>query len=106
MNTPLAAPWLQSGAVQLDVMTAMRLAPVEIAARQATRLSRLLEVAGQQSTWYRKVLRGRSAQSTPLARWPSTCKAELMHNFSDWVTDPRLELEALREFHARPGAHW
>ena len=102
MNTPAAAPWLQSGAVQLDVMTAMRLAPGELAARQATRLSRLLEVASQQSTWYRNVLRGRSAEQTPLARWPSTCKAELMHHFSDWVTDPRLELEALREFTRDP----
>jgi phenylacetate-CoA ligase len=95
-----ASSLLRLGAVSLDVLTAARLAPSDVAARQAGRLARLLEAAAAGSPWYRRVLHGKVAAATTLAELPPVTKAELMQHFAEWVTDPRLDLATLREFTA------
>jgi phenylacetate-CoA ligase len=90
---------MQLGAVGLDLLAATRLGPRGVAARQQTRLARLLDAARSGSAWYGRVLRGKSSAAR-LADIPPVTKAELMRHFAEWVTDPRLDLGALRDFTA------
>lgn len=73
-----------------------------LAARQARRLARLARWARERSPLYRARLRGVDPARTPLADWPVVTKPELMARFADWVTDPALDLAALRDFTADP----
>lgn len=73
-----------------------------LARRQATRLASLVEAARARSPLYRERLKGITPGRTPLADWPVVSKAELMQRFDAWVTDPALQLDALREFIADP----
>lgn len=73
-----------------------------LARRQAARLARLVDAARAGSALYRERLKGITPGRTPLADWPVVSKAELMQRFDDWVTDPALQLDALREFTADP----
>jgi len=90
----------RTSAVALDVMTAGRGQSRDIAARQAARLARLLESAAKGSRLYQRKLRGKNLRAAVLAELPVVTKAELMHHFADWVTDPQLELGALQGFTA------
>ena len=76
--------------------------PAALAARQARRLARLLDWARARSPLYRERLAGIDPARTPLAQWPVVAKPELMARFADWVTDPALQLDALRAFTADP----
>lgn len=91
---------LRLGAVALDLLAASRATPAAIAARQAARLAQLREVALARSPLYARLHRGLAR--APFAQWPVVRKPELMQAFNEWVTDPRLELAALREFVADP----
>jgi phenylacetate-coenzyme A ligase PaaK-like adenylate-forming protein len=73
-----------------------------LAALQAQRLHALLQAAQRESPWIGRIARGCSPER--LADWPVMHKAEAMRHFDDWVTDPRLKLDALRRFMARPEA--
>src|SRR5256885_3200019 len=44
----------------------------------------------------------RSPAATPLAEIAPTTKRELMERFDEWVTDPKLGLDALRRFTVDP----
>ena len=93
---------LRLGSVGLDVLSAARQRPQDIAARQTLRLSQLLEAVASGSPMYRQILHGTTPASTVLRDLPVVTKSELMHRFSDWVTDPQLELDDLRRFTADP----
>ncbi len=85
-----------------DVLAAHGDDAAALARRQAQRLDHLVTSACAGSALYRERLRGIRPGHTPLADWPVVTKAELMHRFADWVTDPALELEALQAFTADP----
>jgi len=92
---------LRLASVSLDVLAAGRDAPGGVAARQRTRLARLLESAVHGSRFYRDHLAG-FAPGAPLDDLPTVTRAALMARFDDWVTDPRLRLDELKAFTADP----
>jgi phenylacetate-CoA ligase len=86
-------PWLTS-AFLVDAALAAQSTPEGLAARRERRWQELRDAARRGSSWYRDRLRPESPwQSVE----PST-KGELMAHFDAWVTDPRLNLQTLREF--------
>jgi len=89
-----------AGAITLDVMTALRLEPEDIAARQAQRLARLLAVTARDSAFYRRRWHGIELGGATLAGLPVVGKRDLMAHFPQWVTDPAVTRPALRRFMA------
>lgn len=91
---------LRFGAIALDVMAVSRAASDAIAARQASRLQRILAAAQSGSKLYRERLQGVDVDTVglPLASIPAVTRSELMHRFDEWVTDPRIRLDELRAF--------
>ncbi len=92
---------LQLSAVSLDVLAAARGDADALARRQQARLQRLVQAARRDSVFYARHLQGQAA-GAPLAQLPVVTRAQLMACFDDWVTDPRLKLDALRAFTADP----
>lgn len=91
---------LRLGAVAMDVLASGRAGPEAIAARQHTRLARLMEAAVRGSPLYRQRLQGMVPGRTTLSALAVLDRAELMARFDDWVTDPKLKLAELRLFTA------
>ena len=90
---------LRLSAVSLDVMAANRDVPQGLVRRQQARLALLLGAALKGSRLYRELLANATAR-TPLEDLPVVTRSQLMERFDDWVTDPRLTLDALRAFTA------
>lgn len=99
---PEPPPW-DAGLIAVDVMAAGHGTAAGLAHRQQRRLAALLEAAAG-SPLYRRLLTRGHPPAQALAGLPVMHKAELMHRFDDWVTDPRLRLDALRTFTADPQA--
>lgn len=95
---------LRTGAIALDVMAVNRSPAAAVAARQASRLRQVLAVAQQDSLLYRERLQGVDPAVATLSTLPVVTRGELMGRFADWVTDPQLNLTALRAFAADPAA--
>lgn len=93
-------PWLATQATSA-VAAATSLDAQALAALQARRLHRLL-TAAQSSPLYRERMAGHDPAALRLQDLPVVHKAELMHRFSDWVTDPTVTLEAVQRFTADP----
>ncbi|MGP1681832.1 MAG: phenylacetate--CoA ligase family protein, partial [Giesbergeria sp.] len=93
---------LRLSTVSLDVAAAQRGTPQEIARRQQIRLAALLESTLQGSRLYRSLWPAGTTPATALEQLPVVTRAQLMANFDDWVTDPQLQLDALRAFTADP----
>ena len=91
---------LRLSTVSLDVAAAQRGTPQEIARRQQIRLAALLESTLQGSRLYRSLWPAGTTPATALEQLPVVTRAQLMANFHDWVTDPQLQLDALRAFTA------
>jgi phenylacetate-coenzyme A ligase PaaK-like adenylate-forming protein len=91
---------LRTASVAMDVMAVGAGPAGGVAARQRSRLARLRETAVERSAFYRR--RHQGLAGAPLHELPVVHKAELMHDFDEWVTDPRLDLSALRRFMADP----
>lgn len=72
--------------------------------RRDARLAALLTHARRQSAFHRRRLEGLAdADVTPeLSRIAPVHKRELMAHFEEWVTDPAITLDALREFTRDP----
>ncbi len=87
-------------AIAADVMLVSQAEPAAVAQRQSRRLAALFEAAKRDSPLYRERLPRGSGAS--LDAVPPVGKNELMQRFDDWVCDPRLRLDALREFVADP----
>ena len=73
--------------------------------RQAERLDTLLREVSRRSAWWRERLAPAQQQGGGFAleRVPISRKRTLMAHFGDWVTDPQLDLAALRRFARGPG---
>ena len=97
---PLYDPWRQAQ-VGADVVAMTHASPARLVACQRERLRALLAAARAGSTFYRQRLRG-VGDDVALVALPPVSKAELMHHFDGWVTDPALELPALQAFVADP----
>ena len=93
---------LHMQAATLDVMAATHATPSLLAQRQQQRLARLLDAARQGSAFYRDRLAPAAGRGHHLAHVPHVTRAELMDRFDDWVTDPALRLDELRDFTADP----
>lgn len=91
---------LRLSAVALDVMTVNRGPAAVVTARQSARLRRVVAAARGGSALYRERLRGVSDSNLSLSDLPVVTRAELMERFSEWVTDPSLDLADLRAFTA------
>ncbi len=92
---------MRLSAVSLDVLAASRGNADAIAQRQQVRLQRLVQAAQRDSVFYAQHLQAVMA-GAPLAQLPMVTRGELMGSFDEWVTDPRLKLDALRAFAADP----
>ncbi|MBC7214813.1 MAG: phenylacetate--CoA ligase family protein [Burkholderiaceae bacterium] len=93
---------LSLSAVALDVLAAQRGSAQGIEERQRLRLARVLDAALHGSRLYRAHWPQGATAATPLSALPMVSRGQLMGSFSDWVTDPQLELAALRAFTADP----
>lgn len=93
--------WGASG-VAMDVMAAAADTPERLAARQAARLRALVAHAQSASPLMARRLAGIDPARAVLADLPVSHRGELMAHFADWVTDPVLDLAALRAFTADP----
>lgn len=88
-----------------DVAMAGHGSRADIAGLQQSRLSQVLQAAARGSPLYRDRLRRLPKGLDPMHSLAQLCpvtRHELMERFSDWVTDPRLELAALRQHVANP----
>ncbi|HSV61286.1 MAG TPA: AMP-binding protein [Variovorax sp.] len=95
---PSFDPWL-SITMAMDAAAAGHADGAGLAARRERRLGALLKTAAERSPLFRRLLAGRTA----LCELPVTRKTELMAQFSQWLTEPRLRLPALHAFIADPG---
>jgi phenylacetate-CoA ligase len=93
---------LRLSTVSLDVMAAQRGSRLGIAQRQRVRLVQLLDAALRGSRLYQELWGPGVCSSTPLERLPVVTRSQLMERFDDWVTDPRLRLDDLRDLTADP----
>ncbi|MGB7423112.1 MAG: AMP-binding protein [Comamonas sp.] len=92
----------RSAAVGFDVAAALWATPAALKARQRQRLQTLLSSAATHCRVYAGQLRGVDPEKAQLTEIEPMTKTHLMRHFSDWVTDPRLTLAALRRFTADP----
>lgn len=96
---PAFDPWL-TGVAASDVAWASRAGPDALERVRSRRLAELLASAARDSPLYRRLLAGVDPASARLQDLPIGRKGELMSQFGEWVTDPRLRLEDLRRFTA------
>ena len=92
-------PW-RTPQVSADVIAVSASSPAAIVQRQQQRLRRLLDHAGRHSRYFQRILRGADPAGIRLVDLPVTRKRALMAAFDEWVTEPELELSALRRFTA------
>lgn len=90
-----------AAALAFDVLAAGHADAAAIAARQAERLTQLLQAA-QRTRHYRQALRGADPAHVALGALHVTGKPQLMRQFASRVTDPLITLPALRAFCADP----
>ena len=93
---------LRLSTVSMDVLAAQRGTPQGIAQRQRTRLSQLMAATLRGSRLYQQLWPAGTTAHTPLEQLPVVTRQQLMADFSGWVTDPRLQLDALHAFTADP----
>lgn len=89
-------------AATLDVMAGSHASPSWLASRQQQRLSQLLETACSNSALYRERAGRRQLGLADWQSLPPVTRSELMARFGDWVTDPALDFDELRDFTANP----
>ena len=93
---------LRFSAVALDVAACAHASQESLACRQQNRLAQLLFSALRDSRFYRERMKGTVSKAVLLSEFPKVSRGELMACFDDWVTDPQLKLDQLREFTADP----
>ncbi|WP_051237476.1 phenylacetate--CoA ligase family protein [Ottowia thiooxydans] len=93
---------LRLQAATLDVIAGGHASASVLAGLQQQRLSRLIEVAHAGSALYRERLGKNQIRQSDWLKLPPVTRDELMGRFSEWVTDPELDLQALRAFTADP----
>jgi phenylacetate-CoA ligase len=74
------------------------LTPETVKAKQEERFRALLAHAAQHSPYYRRKLAGLDLATCSLSDLPTLTKAEMMENYDDLVTDPRIKKADLSAF--------
>ena len=94
-------PWL-STTVAADVAVTTHASAGALAARQQGRLAAVMSAAVRKSPLYRDLLKSADPRGLRLQDMPIVRKAELMHRFDEWCTDPAIRFDALHRF-STPG---
>ena len=95
-------PW-QLARVSADVTFAGALQAPALARLQRQRLDSLLRHVRECSPFYRARMQGLPEGADALPLLAPVRRQELMAQFGEWVTDPALRLDELRDFLADPG---
>lgn len=95
---------VRTGAIALDVMAVNQSPAAAVALRQTARLRQVVAAAQEGSRLYAQRLRGFDPRMLSLTALPVVTRAELMHRFTEWVSDPVLEPAALQDFMAHSEA--
>ncbi|MGW7284746.1 phenylacetate--CoA ligase family protein [Streptomyces sp. NPDC054847] len=85
-----------------DGRRAVRRGPAALADRQRERLAAMVDFARARSPYYHELYRTLPERVEHPALLPVTRKEDLMARFDDWVTDPEVTLEGVRNFIADP----
>ena len=93
-------PWRTCTAM-LEVARGSAATPLELARMQSQRLATLLRAA-KRSALYGGIIGNNDPSTLSLTDLPVMRKQELMDQFSAWVTEPDVTLDALRAFMAKP----
>lgn len=94
----LAFDPLQAASAALSVAGDGARTPRQLQRIRADRLARLLEICVARSALYRRWLHGIDPTKAKLHDLPVAQRSELMRQFDDWITDPRIHLDDLRAF--------
>lgn len=82
----------------IDIWKANRSKPDDILSRQQSRLADLISFARSNSKYYAQKYSELPEHITSLQQIPPVTKSELMNHFNDWVTDPEITFESVKEF--------
>lgn len=93
---------MRLSAISMDLMAVSRGTVPGIAQRQQARLAQLITSTLRDSRLYQAFWPKGTTGNTPLHQLPFVTRKQLMDDFDDWVTDPRIHLKALRAFTAQP----
>jgi phenylacetate-coenzyme A ligase PaaK-like adenylate-forming protein len=93
-------PW-RTGAAMMDVASVSMASASQLDALRERRLAELLRAA-RASPFFKHIIGGRDPAGLRLGDLPVTHKEALMAGFSDWVTEPDLDLPQLRAFMSEP----
>lgn len=89
---------ISSAAALADVASTARASSEAICQRQRDRIAQALASARAGSALYRERLAGLPDHADALVQMAPVGRDELMGRFEDWVTDPDVRLDALRDF--------
>lgn len=82
----------------MDIWKVKRGKPEDILSRQQSRLADLISFARLDSKYYAQKYSELPEHITSLQQIPPVTKSELMSHFNDWVTDPEITIEGVKEF--------
>lgn len=82
----------------MDILKVKRGKPEDILSRQQSRLTDLISFARSNSQYYAQKYSLLPERISSLQQIPPVTKSELMANFNDWVTDPEVTIESVKEF--------
>ncbi|AND42978.1 hypothetical protein A361_27785 (plasmid) [Cytobacillus oceanisediminis 2691] len=82
----------------MDIWKVKRGKPEDILSRQQSRLPDLISFARSNSQYYAQKYSLLPERISSLQQIPPVTKSELMANFNDWVTDPEVSIESVKEF--------
>ncbi|MDO9167032.1 MAG: phenylacetate--CoA ligase family protein [Rhodoferax sp.] len=88
--------------IAFDMLRAERQGEAGLAQRRERRFAALLRHARAESPFYRRLYGGLAAGNIALRDLPPITKQELMADFNDWVTDPRVTRTDVEAFVANP----
>ncbi|MCM3598116.1 AMP-binding protein [Metabacillus idriensis] len=82
----------------IDIWKMKHSKPEDILSLQQSRLADLIRYARSSSQYYAQKYGELPEHITSLEQIPPVTKSELMANFNDWVTDPAVTIESVKEF--------
>ncbi len=91
-----------AGSIFLETWRTGRGGPEAIRAHQKEHLVEMVEFARKKSHFYNELYYDLPDRVDDIRRLPVVSKSDLMAHFEDWVTDPAVRLEDLRQFIADP----
>lgn len=81
-----------------DIWKVKRGKPEDILSRQLSRLTDLISFARSNSQYYAQKYSELPERISSIQQIPPVTKSELMDHFNDWVTDPEITIEGVKEF--------